>query len=114
MLLGNHRAPSPAVVRLAPAAVETAGFAVHAARTAATAVCLIQHGQVGGGGMGGGALCGGATGLTHHGNSRLAEQQLSKVRLLQHLFTVVHHTAGVQREKKEHKSEKEHKEEGRE
>lgn len=84
-------------MRLAPAAVEAAGSAVHAARTATTAVSLIQHGQVGGGGVGGGALCGGSTGLAHHRNSRFTQQQLSKVRLLQHLSTVVHHTADVQR-----------------
>lgn len=86
--------------------METAGFAVHAARTAATAVFLVQHGQVCGGGMGGGALCGGATGLAHHGNSRFTQQQLSKVRFLQHLSTVVHHTAVWKGEKK--KTEKEH------
>lgn len=83
--------------------METTGFAVHATRTAAPAVRLIQHGQVGGGGMRGGALCGGATGLAHHRNSRLTQQQLSKVRLLQHLSTVVHHASDVQRRKRSHK-----------
>lgn len=88
---------SPAIVRLAPAAVETAGFAVHAARVAASAVLLVQHGQVGRGGVGGGALCGGAAGLTHHCDSRLAQQQLSEVGLLQYLPTVVRSTAGGKR-----------------
>lgn len=77
--------------------METAGFAVHAAGTAAATVFLIQHGQVGGGGVGGGALRGGATGMAHHRNSGLAQQQLSKVRLLQHLSTVVHHTGKTKR-----------------
>lgn len=91
---------SPAIVRVAPAAVETAGFAVHAAGTAAAAVFLIQHGQVGGGGMGGGALCGGASGMAHHRDSGFAQQQLSKIWLLQHLPAVVHRTATVQQGKK--------------
>lgn len=90
---------SPAIVRLVPAARETAGSAVHAAGTASSTAFLIQHSQVGGGGVGGGALSGGATGLPHHRDSRLMQQQLSKVWLLQHLSAVVHHTAGVQREK---------------
>lgn len=77
--------------------METAGFAVHAAWTAAIAVGLIEHGQMGRGGMGGGALGGGATGLAYHRNPGLTQQQLRKVRLLKHLSTVMHHTACVAR-----------------
>lgn len=71
-------------------AVEAAGFAVHTAWTAATtAVPIIQHGQVSGGGLGGSSLGGGATGMTHHGHSRLTQEQVSKVGFLQSLLAVM-------------------------
>lgn len=72
------------------AAVVAAHFAVDAARFAPL---VVQHRQLGGGGVGGGALGGGASGFSDDGGVGVPQKRLSKIRLLQHLTTLVYNSA---------------------
>lgn len=63
-------------------AVDAAGFAP----------LVVQHGQLGGGGVSGGALGGGASGLADDGGVGISQKRLSEVRLLQHLATLIYNS----------------------
>lgn len=64
-----------------------AHFAVDAARFAPL---VVQHRQLGRGGVGGGALGGSASRLSDDGGIGIPQKRLSKVWLLQHLTTLIY------------------------
>lgn len=66
-----------------------AHFAVDAARFAPL---VVHHRQLGGGGVGGGALGGSASGLADDGGIWVSQKRLSKIRLLQHLTTLIYNS----------------------
>lgn len=91
----------PAVPGAMQAAVVAAGLRSGAAHRAgpagASAGRLVQHGQMGGGGVSGRSLGGRSPGLPHDGRVGVPEQQLGEVGLLEDLAALVHHGAAVRR-----------------
>lgn len=89
----------PAVPGAMQAAVVTARFrsgAAHGAGPAgASAGRLVQHGQMGGGGVGGRALGGRPPGLPRDRRVGVPEQQLGEVGLPEDLAALVHHGAAA-------------------
>lgn len=97
----ENRGDPPAVPGAMQAAVVAAGLGSGAAHRAgpagAPAGRLVQHGQMGGGGVGGRPLGGRSPGLPHDGRVGVPEQQLGEVGLLEDLAALVHHGAAARR-----------------